>query len=124
MLALQQEIVHVNNVAICVDYLAQLTAELANFKALADAEMLKPGEERADLWSFWLTHTIELPNWYKCARDIVLITPSSCSVERVFSLLTQCFDDNQIGALEVYKAASCAIKYNSIWRTRDRQVNV
>ena len=60
-----------------------------------------------------------IPKWFEASRDIALITPSSASLERAFSMLTQGFNDQQNAALEDYKSASVIIRYNNIWKNKD-----
>ena len=76
-------------------------------------------DDRPNLWDFWKSAALELPKWWECAQEIALITPSSCTVERVFSLLTQGMDDNQRGALEDFMCASVLVRYNRIWTNHD-----
>lgn len=70
-------------------------------------------------WDFFLAQTIRLPTWALCARDVALLIPSSGTIERAFSLLTQGFDDQQNAALEDYKCTAVKLKYNSIWREKE-----
>ena len=65
------------------------------------------------LESFWLRNAINIPNWYRASRDILLIAPSSAAIERAFSILTQGFSDSQATAKEDYKQAAVRIRYNS-----------
>jgi hypothetical protein len=123
--SLDSELDKIVVIALCHDLLPQLRAELKRYKELADAQMavvIPEGEEddeKFSLWSFWLRNAIELPIWYKAANEAALITPSSCTVERVFSLLTQGFDDNQLNVLEDFLFASVMVRYNYLWKDRD-----
>ena len=48
------------------------------------------------LWAFWHDNRLnKLPFWYKLAKDIALIQPSSAFMERVFSILSACLDERQ-----------------------------
>lgn len=122
--ALQQELLLLEVIPLCAPALMQsdLLAELPRYKQLADAQFLVPVEEGADqvrlLWQFWLKNALNLPTFWKIAQEVALVTPSSCTVERVFSLLTQGFSDNQKGALEDYLFASVTVRYNHIWKAR------
>ena len=61
---------------------------------------------------FWDAHQLTLPTWWAASNEIALISPSSASAERLFSLLTQGFDSSQMACLSDYKFASAAIRYN------------
>ena len=78
--------------------------------------MAKDENLQIDYSVFWLKYAFKLPTWFKASRDVALITPSSGTIERVFSLLTQGFDQNQVNSLEDYKETSIMIRYNDrIW---------
>lgn len=115
--ALIGEIVHVSAIPICYDNLRKLEAELRLYKQRSYlSAALDPSPT---LWQFWSTHSLELPTFWICVQEVALITPSSCTVERVFSLLTQGFDDSQEGSLEDLVFASIMIRYNNNWRKKD-----
>ena len=118
--ALVDEIAHISIIPLCYDNLLQLERTSKEYKKRADQKYALPEEDRPSLWEFWTSSSIALPLWSKCADEIALITPSSCTVERVFSLLTQGFSDNQEGALEDYVFASVLVRYNQIWQNRDK----
>lgn len=118
--ALIDEMVHVTAIPRCYDHEVALAAELEAYKARADQKFALPVDDRPSLWDFFTAAAIALPTWWKCAREVALITPSSCTVERVFSLLTQGFSDNQEGALEDYIFASVMVRYNAIWAAHDQ----
>jgi hAT family C-terminal dimerisation region len=62
---------------------------------------------------FWKMFRLELPNLSALARLCMTLTPSSASVERVFSILKSSFTVNQMTfALEDYTAASVMLQYN------------
>ena len=46
-------------------------------------------------------------------RAILLLQPSSAAAERVFSLLSNSFKENQQNALEDYISTSVMLQYNS-----------
>ena len=62
---------------------------------------------------FWDSHSLLLPKWYLASNEVALITPSSATCERLFSLLTQGFDKSQRSALEDYKLASTLMRFNN-----------
>jgi hypothetical protein len=75
-------------------------------------------EIKPDLWEFWCGESLTLPTWWLCAKEISLITPSSCTVERVFSMLTNGFDESQECALQDMVFTSIMIRFNNIWRSK------
>ena len=83
------------------------------------AQWALPEATRPELWAFWRAASIQLPNWWIGAKEVALITPSSCTVERVFSLLSQGMDDNQRRALEDYMCGSVLVRYYRIWMDKD-----
>ena len=54
----------------------------------------------------------------RVATEVALVMCSSASVERVFSLLNNLFDDFQHRCLNDYKEASIKIRYNENYRDR------
>jgi hypothetical protein len=60
-----------------------------------------------------------LPNLFVGAMEAALIMPSSGTVERVFSLLTQCFSDKQGRALADLKETSVMLRYNENFRNKE-----
>jgi len=67
--------------------------------------------------SFWKANVLTTPNFALLARKIACLSPSSATVERLFSLLNS-FNDNQANALADYAKARCLIRYNNIFRER------
>ena len=65
-----------------------------------------------DLWSFWRDNKTKLPHWYKVAKDIALIQPSSAFMERVFSILRSCMDQRQESSFSDRIGAAALLKYN------------
>ena len=115
--SLTHEIAFVSAIPYCYEKLNFLEAELRAYKDLCfSRSQMDPAPS---LWEFWLSAELVLPAFWDCAQEVALITPSSCTVERVFSLLTQGFDSSQESALEDYVVASVMIRFNHIWRTRD-----
>jgi len=75
--------------------------------------MNKVIDDRQNHWTFWLRHCLKLRTWYIFACECALITPSSATVERLFSLLTQGFGSDRESSLNDYAATSVAIRYNN-----------
>ena len=120
IITLQQELVHLLNIQICYSTGEEsYLNELKEYKRLSDLEMQAEDDDQVDISAFWLRYSLTLPIWFLASRDVGLIAPSSASLERAFSLLTQGFNDQQDAALEDYKATSVIIRFNNIWRTRD-----
>ena len=62
---------------------------------------------------WWKQHEIELPNWSRACKMVLLFQPSSAAAERVFSLLQNSFQEQQFSALEDYIETSIMLQYNS-----------
>lgn len=114
--ALREEIAHVSRIPYCYERLDALERELEVYSQRA---LAVPADPRPSLWEFWCAAALALPTWWDCAQEIALITPSSCTVERVFSMLTQRFGDQQERALEDYVLTSTMLRYNEIWHNHD-----
>ncbi len=111
--ALLVAIHQVNYIPLAVPIYDRLVAELDKYKEIAD------GCDRGmDTWVFWRTYYLALPMWYTVDAEVVFIMVSSAAVERVFSLLTFMFDDQQQRALNDYKEASVRIRYNENFRCK------
>ena len=120
ILALRNEFIHIHHIPLAsLKHMPDLLAEVSLYKELSDAEITKEVLERIPLWDFWLTHALELPNLFEIVSEAALISPSSASVERLFSLLTKCFGDCQERALEDYKAAVVILRYNTRKRNNE-----
>jgi hypothetical protein len=119
--ALEDELAYLNSIVFCLNTIATegnvYTAELAEYKAFAT--LAHNAAEPMSVATFWNQHAIKLPHWYQASRDIALITPSSATSERVFSLLSQGFDSSQTRALQDYKSTAVMLRYNSIWEKKD-----
>ena len=87
-------------------YLAR--AQYARFEAGLSAE-----EKSAKLAAWWAEEAKGLPAWSLLAADVFLIVPSSCAVERVFSVLRDTFDKQQKAAKEDYLETSVMLQFNS-----------
>ena len=56
---------------------------------------------------------VQLPFWSTGCRAILLLQPSSAAAERVFSLLSNSFKENQQNALEDYNiSTSVMLQYS------------
>jgi hypothetical protein len=89
-----------------------LRDELENYRDISVRETLKPIEEQMDLWTFWTTYALAIPNYFIVACTVALIPPSSAVCEILFPRLVMGFDDDQDNWLEDYKAASTIMKFN------------
>ena len=78
------------------DYLARAADTTSNFPVL----------------EWWKQNASALPNWSEAARKILLIQPSSAAAERVFSLLTNSFGNQQDSSLQDYIESSLMLQYN------------
>ena len=61
---------------------------------------------------WWKSQESELPNWSSACKSVLLLQPSSGATERVFSLLTNTFQEQQTKSLEDYIEASLMMQYN------------
>lgn len=61
---------------------------------------------------WWRINSEHLPKWSACVKQILLIQPSSAAAERVFSLLTSSFTEQQIHSLNDYVETSIMLQYN------------
>ena len=117
--ALDSELVYLQRIPHCVTITeAPFCTELAKNKELTDAEMSKPVNQWHDAWIFWQANELNLPIWYLAAADVALVTPSSCTVERLFSLLTQAYDRSQTRCLQDYKETGVLLRFNQNWRSK------
>jgi hypothetical protein len=123
LLALQEEI----DLLAVIPFFAGVNAhrliairdELELYKQRANARMDLPEAQRPSLWDFWLAEALTIPRFWTGAREIALITPSSCTVERAFSLLSQWLTSNKESVLEDYMCASVMLRFNALWHERD-----
>ncbi len=67
---------------------------------------------------FWRAKKKELPSWAKLLRLVLLISPSSASVERVFSMMRRTFNSQQDAALADMIRVSLMLQFN--YRRSDR----
>lgn len=83
-----------------------LKAELPRYMALADGVSTVVNKIE-----WWRNHTEELPKWSSACKLILLIQPSSAAAERVFSLLSSSFKEQQANSLEDYIETSIMLQY-------------
>ena len=60
---------------------------------------------------WWKVHEERLPNWCSAVKKVLLVQPSSAAAERVFSLLSASFHEQQENALSGYLQASVMLQY-------------
>ena len=85
-----------------------LKSELAAYKA-ACAELPKD----VDILRWWRLQRAKLPSWVKLLRLVLLLSPSSAAVERVFSIMRRTFHEQQDAALADMIRTSLMLQYNS-----------
>ena len=110
--ALKNEIEQLQRFPWCLQTIQKLRDETENYRDISTAETSKPTLEQTDLWSFWKSNALILPNYFSVACTVALIPPSSAVCERLFARLVMGFDDDQDNALEDYKAASTIMRFN------------
>ena len=59
-----------------------------------------------DPLEWWKSNASALPCWFRAAKNILLVQPSSAAAERVFSLLKSSFGDQQDNSLKDYVESS------------------
>lgn len=67
----------------------------------------------SDLWEFWRSIRANVPAWFKVASVLVLIQPSSCGIERFFSLVKANTSEEQNGEHGRTLAVRSMLLYNS-----------
>ena len=72
------------------EILDNLKAELPQYLALATD--INPQVDPVD---WWQRKSANLPHWSNAASQVLLVQPSSTAAEWVFSLLNNCFTDQQ-----------------------------
>lgn len=120
--ALEEELVFLEALPHVVRHIAALRAELPTYRALAiQANIPQASIENGSAvagWQFWQRFALRLPAWFRAAKEVALVTTSSASVERLFAVYRQLFNEQQEGAYEDRRAASVMLKYN---RAKDRE---
>ena len=92
---------------VTITMLANLKVELPSYVAKA------VGVDARLCWlEWWKRNCVTLPHWSALARQVVLVQPSSAAAERVFSLLSSSFGDQQTNALQDYIETSVMLQYN------------
>ena len=61
--------------------------------------------------SFLKDSSTTLPDWSNAANKVLLMQPSSAAAEWVFSILNNCFGDQQLSSLEDYVEVSVMMQY-------------
>jgi hypothetical protein len=100
---------------ICLDYVND-----HGFEDLAVIDEEEPADkmDMSDAYlDFWKRNVLELPTFSNLARKMLSCSPSSATVERLFSLLS-CFDDNSSSSLADMAKARTIIRYNHNFRSR------
>jgi hypothetical protein len=95
---------------------AALKGELPTYLVRAGYARIESGlnaeEKTAALAAWWAAEAAALPAWSALAADVFLLVPSSCAVERVFSVMRDTFDKQQRSAHEDYLETSIMLQYN------------
>ena len=91
----------------CMHMVDELKAEMPLYMAKASDVSAE-----IDKLQWWQIHEKDLPKWSSVCKQVLLIQPSSAAAERVFSLLTNSFNDRQNRSLEDYIEASIMLQYN------------
>ena len=68
--------------------------------------------QSVDPTKWWEMHLEQLPHWANAYKNVILVQPSSAAAERVFSLLTNSFGQQQTSSLEDYISVSVMLQYN------------
>ncbi len=76
---------------------------------MAKADGVSPTIDKLE---WWKKHSNELPHWSAACKLVLLVQPSSAAAERVFSLLSNSFGEQQTSSLEETIEASIMLQYN------------
>ena len=87
---------------------------MQNYMAIADGAAIETVKGKVQ---WWATHAAALPNWSAGVKKILLLQPSSASVEQVFSLLQNAFSKHQEAVLKETVEKSVMLSYNNNKRT-------
>ena len=98
---------------------AQLVAELPTYLALCQPLRLPPCPEKTTFQThrdkhislFYATNAAQIPAFSSLMLDVGLLTASSAAAERLFSLLSNSFGDQELSAYEDLIEASLMIQY-------------
>jgi hypothetical protein len=95
-------------------------AKVAEIKPLGEREAIhesgpKKGEhyDTFNIQNWWRSQKIELDAFYTVLRAVLTHSPNSCPPERVFSILNNSFDDDQLRALADYIELSLQLQFNT-----------
>jgi hypothetical protein len=115
---LEDEMHQLYSVAYFSDHevLRGLRTELSNYVAAANEFQANDDEDEDPLWTFWRQNRQRLPLFFRAAREVAIAQPSSAAIERLFSYLTNGFNDNQKQALEGIKASQVMVRHNESMR--------
>ena len=86
-----------------------LIRELPQHVAAAQDVAIQCEEKKVEWWKI---HAEQLPCWSSTVKKVLLVQPSSAASERVFSILSALFNDQQESALSDYLQASVMLQYN------------
>ena len=86
-----------------------LIRELPQYVAAAEEVVIQCEEKKVEWWQL---HAERLPNWSSAVKKVLLVQPSSAASERVFSILSASFNDQQDSSLSDYLQASVMLQYN------------
>ena len=86
-----------------------LNTELPVYLAAAQDVVISKEEKKVE---WWHRHEEQLPHWASAVKQVLLVQPSSAAAERVFSILSASFTDQQENALVDYLQASVMFQYN------------
>ena len=76
---------------------------------MAKADGVSPTIDKLE---WWKKHSNELPHWSAACKLVLLVQPSSAAAERVFSLLSNSFGEQQTSSLEETIETSIMLQYN------------
>ena len=94
-------------------------AKVAGIKPLAQRiKKDATGKEKDtfDIQAWWRSMKLELPHHYQVLCVVLLHSPNSCPPERLFSILNNTFDADQMNALMDYMELALQLQFNN--RTR------
>ena len=72
-----------------------LIRELPQYVAAAQEVVIKCEEKKVEWWKL---HAQRLPYWSSAVKKVLMVQPSSAASERVFSILSASFNDQQDSA--------------------------
>lgn len=92
------------------DIRRKLADEVKVYKAIVE----QIDDPNLNIPKFWKLHEEKLPIWAMCAKRLILLQPSSASVERVWAMFSNFFDPgSENSPLIDYIYAYLMIRYNS-----------